>query len=206
MHPCSGGESPGSKLQVRESSSWIHPDRNVYAVKQLAVWQQCRPDGCLYFSCYLVMYFGSLHFWVLKPPFEIFFLHSLAPEPGAFQLTGSPQGIRPVASQSACTKLRPGVKCIHTDLQLKILAIQWFPGDICSWRGIVFFPAVCMTLQSSPSTQRLNCLCYSDSSSHSWIGCTWTCCCVLLLGSDGDRAGALHDMKQGKASSAEQGF
>lgn len=32
-----------------------------------------------------------LHFWVLKPPFEILFLrhlHSLVPEPGAFQLTG----------------------------------------------------------------------------------------------------------------------
>lgn len=38
----------------------------------------------------------SLHFWVLKPPFEILFLrhlHSLVPEPGAFQLVGSPQGI-----------------------------------------------------------------------------------------------------------------
>lgn len=67
----------------------------------------------------------------------------------------------------ACTKLHPAVKCIHTDLQLKILSIQWFhPGDVCSCVNF-FFLAVWMILQSSPSTQRLTWLCNSDSSSHS---------------------------------------
>lgn len=63
-----------------------------------------------------------------------------------------------------------------------------------------FFSAVCMTLQSFPSTQRLTCPCYSESSS--WIHlsfldwcCSGMCCCVLLLGSDGDRAGKVTEQE-----------
>lgn len=43
-----------------------------------------------------------LHFAVLKPSFKIFFprhLHSLVHEPEAFQLAGSPHGMRAVAPQ-----------------------------------------------------------------------------------------------------------